>query len=276
MEKASEACEVFSRMRSVARGNWGLYENTTTTLYKAVFLARMAYASSVWAIGSLKKRVPRNSVLSAQRIPLIGITKAFRTTSTDALAVLAGVLPLDLELLERAKIEMETVAERLGARTTDQPRAKSDNETKARSILLWNQRWVISEKGRWTARWFPTVQDRLRRPWAKPDYYTSQFVTGHGNFGAYFHRFNLRDEASCVNCGYDNDDVAHVLFDCPHFDHEREKLRLTAPTVTAVWPCELEDFTRSEKMYKAFQMYCTSVMIKRAGVGHTGADEGVN
>jgi hypothetical protein len=154
----------------------------------------------------------------------------------------------------RGKSEAETVAVRSGAMT-------AENTTKietlrAEFIHRWNERWVVSEKGRWTAQWFPTVQARLRRPWVVPDHYTSQFLSGHGDFGEYLSRFAFRDDAHCEDCGHETDSVTHVLFECPSFSQERLNLRLKVGTVTANWPCEVEEMTQSERIYKKFETFC--------------------
>jgi hypothetical protein len=192
---------------------------TCRTLYNGVFLPRLAYAASIWAANTLTRVKPSESVISAKRNPLLAITRAYRTVSSDALSVLAGVLPLDLEILKRAKKEAEAVAVRSGAMTADES-TKAD-VLEAEFLDRWSNRWVTSEKGRWTFQWFPTVQARLLRRWVVPDHYTSQFMSGHGDFGDYLQRFNLRGDAHCENCGHAADTVSHVLFDCPMFAPER-------------------------------------------------------
>ncbi|XP_023234867.1 uncharacterized protein LOC111634345 [Centruroides sculpturatus] len=61
----------------------------------------MAYAAGTWYTAA-EKGVIKRKLLSAQRIALLRITKAFRTTSTDALLVIAGEPPIDLIIKEQA------------------------------------------------------------------------------------------------------------------------------------------------------------------------------
>lgn len=128
VEKAEVVKSVYSRLIQVAKSEWGLNERTCKLVYKAVFVPMMAYGASVWAEKSLCKVHPKRRILAAQRIPLISITKAYRTTSTDALTILAGVLLLDLELLNIAKSERERVAVR--SKNDD----RSSNETRDNCI----------------------------------------------------------------------------------------------------------------------------------------------
>jgi len=158
----------------------------------------MAYASSVWVHNCMKLGHHRGRANTAQRLPLLAITGAYKTTSTIALQILAGVPPLDLKLVELAKVE--------GKRSGQGPLRhwkpiEIPDTTANETIRLWNDRWVASDKGRWTAKWFPSVGSRLARGWCTPDHFTSQLMSGHGDFNFSLHRFHLRDEASC-RCGF--------------------------------------------------------------------------
>lgn len=61
----------------------------------------MTYASSVFGHRATLVK-PRERLQHAQRSALVAITRAYRTTSREALCVLAGVLPLDYLVWERA------------------------------------------------------------------------------------------------------------------------------------------------------------------------------
>jgi len=66
---------------------------------------------------------------------LLGITQGYGTVSTDALPVVAGVLPLDLELIVLARVGREKVAERTGNEMAESV-AKRINRVKAEMTLL--------------------------------------------------------------------------------------------------------------------------------------------
>src|SRR5271154_2488635 len=73
----------------------------------------------------------------------------------------------------------------------------------------WQNNWEHSSKGRATFRFVPKVSylgiDNT--------FSLTQFLTGHGNFRSYLHRFKIIDSPSCM-CGMD-ETVDHVLFHCP-------------------------------------------------------------
>jgi len=60
-------------------------------------LPRVTYAAEIWVKGTLLAK-SKKKLLSAQRQPLLAITSAYKTASTNYLAVIAGTLPLDLEI----------------------------------------------------------------------------------------------------------------------------------------------------------------------------------
>jgi hypothetical protein len=161
----------------------------------------------------------RTRANTAQRRPLLAITKAYKTTSTEAIQVLAGVPPLDLKLIRMAKVERHREAVRRGDITASEDAVKAVQHDKV-TTHRWNTRWVLSNKGRYTASWFPTVHDRLGRRWFVPDHFTSQIMSRHGCFNSSLYRYNLCDTARC-GCGFPEETAEHVLRDCPIFDQER-------------------------------------------------------
>ncbi|KAF9798932.1 hypothetical protein SFRURICE_019714, partial [Spodoptera frugiperda] len=72
-----------------------------STIYGATYLGCVCYGAPVWAdratIGAVRRKL-----LQGQRLALIFLCKAYRTVSTEALPVLAGLLPVDLEVQRRA------------------------------------------------------------------------------------------------------------------------------------------------------------------------------
>jgi len=70
-------------------------QRAAEVVYKPVFLPKIDYASEIWIKG-VKTAKARKVLGSAQRRPLLSITGAYRTASTDALQVVAGKPPPDL------------------------------------------------------------------------------------------------------------------------------------------------------------------------------------
>nr|CAH0112580.1 unnamed protein product [Daphnia galeata] len=93
---------VDSRLKwSYLRATWGYDDLRLRYLYQAAVEPIVLYGCSLWApFLSTKKGV--KSVRSFQRVFSIARTRAFKTTSTDALLVLSNLTPLDLTVLRTA------------------------------------------------------------------------------------------------------------------------------------------------------------------------------
>jgi len=256
-ETADKTVELFSKLRSITQAEWGLTNETTTRIYKAVYVPRIGYAPSVWVDVSLKYKQCRKWLLQSQRRPLLCMTKAYRTASTEALQVLAGILPLDLELEARAAVERLRTEEKEGKVAADMSRQRQV-EAWASARHQWQARWRESTKGRWTERWFPSIETRLQRPWVRPDHYVSQLMTGHGDFKASLHRFSLANTSEC-ECGAELDSAEHFIFECACFDQERQGLR----SIMSVWPCDLVDMTSTREAYRAMREFARAALRKR-------------
>ena len=83
---------VFGRLVNLTKAHWGLDTKIIRTIYKGLVIPILCYA----ATGDQTKKLR-----SAQRQALLAITRAYRTTSNDALAVLAAQTPIHLLLQER-------------------------------------------------------------------------------------------------------------------------------------------------------------------------------
>lgn len=85
----------------VGRNDWGLSKRSLRTVYPALCLSVVTYGAPLWWHRRDVVHVRRH-IDAAQRPFLLLLTEGWRTTSTGALQVLAGVLPLDLAILKAA------------------------------------------------------------------------------------------------------------------------------------------------------------------------------
>lgn len=105
---------ILRNYRSMVGTNWGLRSELQKIFYQVVIEPTICYAAAAWGypiIGRNKK-----SIKSLQRPFLLAITRSFRTTSNEALNVLAGITPINLKLEETA---IKTKVTRLGISITD-------------------------------------------------------------------------------------------------------------------------------------------------------------
>lgn len=226
ISKISDKCNVlFNKFGAVSKATWGLKYKCMKTLYTGIFVPVITYASAGWG-DKLTGKLP-NKLLTAQRNTLLRVTQAYRTTSHEALHILAGEIPIDLLVRERMGQYNIRVGEPYEYKTFSYTEGmdKEEAKEKLRKVVLeeWDKNWKSSVKGRITARYFSSVEDRLSASWVKPDHYVSQFITGHGDFRAKLAQFHLVESDLC-ECGGE-DTPEHILRDCPQFTTERDELR---------------------------------------------------
>lgn len=88
------------RVRAVAGKEWGAHPEILRSIYRGAIRPALLYAAEVWGEKSRDSRVIKH-LAAAQRPFLLGITKAYRTTSNAAIQVIAGCAPLHLEAAAR-------------------------------------------------------------------------------------------------------------------------------------------------------------------------------
>jgi hypothetical protein len=105
---------------------------------------------------------------------LLQVTKAYRT-STEALQIIAGVMPIDLLIEVRA---------RLYRRKRSHTERSSVKAIIQEAIQTWHVHWQTTSKGRTTFEYFSNTKKRIASRWVNPDHYMTQFISGHGDFNS--------------------------------------------------------------------------------------------
>ncbi|XP_072155165.1 uncharacterized protein [Bemisia tabaci] len=72
----------------------------------------------------------------------------------------------------------------------------------------------------------------LNRRHGNPDFYVTQFLSGHGAFAEYLHRFKRREDPYCPLCkdiekDPKNDSPEHTFFSCKQNKQQKEALERT-------------------------------------------------
>lgn len=214
-EKASKC---FGKMSRISASSWGLRHRALKVLYKGTYVATLTYAAAVW-YGRASLHVIRSVLQRTQRPSLILLTKAYRSCSTAALPVLAGVLPADLELIRAGRRGVEGAG--MGVRGEEAARRRRAIESDVRAE--WQRRWDEVEKGRELYAFFPDVAERLDMDHVEPDYQVSQLLTGHGCFRKRLNDMRLCESRMC-ECGWAEEDRHHVLWDCPLYKVMRDRM----------------------------------------------------
>lgn len=168
-EKCKTTYALFGKL---AKATWGLRYPTMRLYYGSIFVPTIAYVVGAWGdrVGSRTER----QILSIQCFMLLRVNKAYRTVSNEALQIIAGLLPLNIELRQRRRIYR---LKKRGVRVFDHlnvqhcpSRAAAIRLIKQDSLARWEQRWASSNQAHITHDFFPSVIARLDMPWIRPGY----------------------------------------------------------------------------------------------------------
>lgn len=136
------------------------------------------------------------------------VSCCYRTTSYDAVAVISGIPAV--KLLARERMDMFE--------------GMTQEEASARLVRNWQEEWEAAKYGRWTFRLIPEINKWVNRMHGLVTYHLAQFLTGHGCFGSYLKRFNLRASGACQLCGYEDDDAEHAVLKCDAWYARRREM----------------------------------------------------
>lgn len=242
---SSKAQSLFLKLRRISTSEWGLRSPALRLLYRCVYVAQVAYASSVWS-HRLDNVMIQLALKRGQRTPLLALTGAYRTVASDALPVLAGQMPIDLEIREilaRKELIKGKAAIHLGVTLTPGGAARLPallREMRVKSLDEWQSRWDRSISGRWTHSFFPSVKARMEGAYLKLDHYVIQMLTGHGEFRGRLFSLGLSRHAGCA-CGEENQTAMHILWHCQIMMDAREEMLegLQGITTRPVWNSDL-------------------------------------
>ncbi|KAL0882745.1 hypothetical protein ABMA27_016296 [Loxostege sticticalis] len=127
-----------------------------------------------------------------------------------------------------------------------------------RSIIKWNDRYKIGETASITKLFFPdaSVAYRLVRK-IRPAGMLTQILTGHGGFSQYLHRFKCGENPSC-DCDPDvEQNVPHLLSECPIFNNLRYDFEQKYNE--KITKSKYHDLLGSKSTSNAFIGYCEQI-----------------
>ena len=211
-------CGAVQELKRVLRVDHGLNRRAVRRIYKGLFTPCAMFGAAIW-YKTAQTKTGASNLLSCQRIPLLACLAVCRTVSTDALQVLAGAMPWDLEATRVAiayKVKRglplepeETFAEEL-------PPADLKKLLLEHFLDKWQMRWEESTKGRTTFRFLPEVRFTFEIPDFGFRLSAGFLLTGHGSIGEFLNKRRLQQTEAC-NCGAAVEDVWHILCFCPNY-----------------------------------------------------------
>ncbi|XP_046742524.1 uncharacterized protein LOC124409152 [Diprion similis] len=178
------------------------------------------YGAPVWA-DALSTQRNRSRLEAAGRACALRVVSAYRTVSTPAAMVLAGLIPLHLLAAERKRI---SDAETRGGRLSKLARGRLRRDEREQTVKKWDEEWRVEDKGAWTRVAIPSVMPWFDRGHGRMNFHLTQGLTGHGCFGAYLHRIGREETAKCHHCGEALDDANHTWFVCKAWNMQREDM----------------------------------------------------
>ncbi|KAJ3639588.1 hypothetical protein Zmor_002939 [Zophobas morio] len=163
------------------------------------------YGASIWWKAIEIKR-NADGLRRLQRRMALRISAGYRTTSTDALLVVAGMPPIELtveERVRRAKKEKRSV-----------------EEERHETVKRWQRQFGQISKGKWT---------RKLKPEATPWYYRdhgekNHFLTQLPGFQPVSPQ-NREDSQRNGQCGSQIETAEHLFLECEKWRSERESMR---------------------------------------------------
>jgi hypothetical protein len=99
---AERSSKLIHSLSKSAKLTWGLNHKALQTIYKGRFYLPLLYGAPVWA-EAMRFEYNRIKYVGAQRIMNIKTAKAFRTTSSEALCILAVTTPIIIRMEEAVK-----------------------------------------------------------------------------------------------------------------------------------------------------------------------------
>ena len=207
-EKANRIVSALTRITPRVRGPTASKKRMLAT----VVLSTILYAAPIWE-GVTRYAHYRALLERLNRRMALRVTAAYRTAPTEAVLVLAGLPPIDLQIKERVLLH----------------KFGRTYKTQARRIVMgeWSQRW--SGYTGWAKRFIVDPRSWWEGKVAESDHFLSQAVTGHGSFGAYLCRIGRATTPSCVYCE-EEDTPSHTLFSCGRWEVRRAETEMLCGT----------------------------------------------
>jgi len=185
-------------------------------LLSTVVVSKLLYASPIWAKALVFSRNVE-TIGRPQRTMAVRIARAYRTISTAAVMVIAGLIPVHLLAWERVQ--------RYNRKHEPDP-SRVYMEIHSEVLRKWQVQWDNEKNGRWTWRMIKNINAWTSRKHGVVDFHMTQFLSNHGCFGEYLNRIGKVDVTSCVDCQEAIDDAEHVFFNCDRWWRERRALEV--------------------------------------------------
>ena len=258
----AKVAEFMFSIKRVAAEKWGIKTDILKVLYKAVALPIIKYGAVLW-YEEVQKTIVKRNIMALQRVILLLVSRACRTTSTVALQTILGAKPMDLEIIEdalvkRTKRNLSTTWDTYTCmeRETEQAQELLSSEIeriKAHIAENWQRRWETDVHGRETFKYIDKVNFvQNNNSWFKINRYATYLITGYGPINSTLNKRGLTESNGCPSCRATEETTEHILFDYPVYKDVRLDLMET-------YRGKEKEFIRNKETLVKFNEFATSV-----------------
>jgi len=248
-DRSDAAIAKLNALKTLGGATWGFNYRNRSLLFNAVIKPVLLYACEAWGPGLPNYAIKQ--LQQAHRKALIWVSSSYRTAAYLTLCAIVGDPPIGLQIRKRERLQ---IAKSHGALTQE-----VIEEIEHEVLTEWQASWDQANVGRYTHGIIPNVEVRKGYKW-KVDHIVTQFLSGHGDFGAKLYEFRRREEPDC-DCGEGEESAVHVLRDCPKYSrlrHEAEVEGLNLQTPS--------NFTKG-KNFETFSKLCHRIARVRGTHG---------
>lgn len=224
-------------------------DNPKRKILATVVYSTLLYGVPAWGkVTKWKKYV--NLLQQIQRKVMARLCRSYRTTSTAALQVISGSLPIEMMIEEKMKI-CEIVKEEENRDIREEKIQMVKNEM----AIKWRMKWINGDDGKWTKRLIKDMDAWVNRQHGDISYELCQFLTGHGHFRTFQFKIKKERTENCRYCQDIKDTPEHTIFHCSRFTQIREECQrkeghLTAENVIEKMLSSLDSWKNIENMVK--------------------------
>lgn len=216
-------------IKRVAREEWGLKGKIMKVLYNAVVIPITTYGAIMWWDKTSHTLVKRH-LFAAQRVLLMTLTRACRTSSTSALQVLSGMMPLDLAVIQRGLVSQIKRCNTVnwsgytfqGMNVSNAERKAEEHLIKMEIFKVWQKRWDEDDHGRVTYKFIKNVKF-AKNEWFSPGRKCIYILTGYGPIKSTLYIRGASTDNKCAFCS-EEETIEHMLFKCSEYEEFRYEL----------------------------------------------------
>lgn len=263
-ERANRIRERANTLRGLLP-NLGGASGRARRLYANTIRSIALYGAPIWMRDFAISRKNKIAMEQAFHIVAVRITRAYRTVSRPAIAVLANLPPLELVAREYAQMYEEIrIIKGRGIHATANMRARLRIRHRQTTVAEWKEmlRAQETQGQRIISAIRPVLEEWVSRSWGGLTYRMTQVISGHGCFAAYLHRIGKEETRSCHHCDDPEDTAQHTLESCPAWVEEREDLKNTVGPDLSL-PAIIRAILNSEQSWRAFSSFCEGVMQRK-------------